>query len=78
MFSTSLINKIFNDEVDCLCPIESIILYFMIQICRNGIYADFTINELYNVKLTKPTFHSDNSSKKFKIHTYNEKYWLLF
>ena len=43
------INKIFNDEVDCLCPIESIVLYFMIQICRNGIYADFTINELYNV-----------------------------
>lgn len=32
------------------------------------------LNELYNVTLTKPTFHSDNSSKKFKIHTYDAKY----
>lgn len=32
-----------------LCPLESIILYYMIQICKNGIYTDITINELYNL-----------------------------
>jgi hypothetical protein len=43
------IKGIFNDKINMLCPLESIILYFMTQVCRNGIYADITINELYNV-----------------------------
>jgi len=43
------IKGIFNDKVNMLCPLESVILYYMTQICRNGIYSDITINELYNV-----------------------------
>jgi hypothetical protein len=35
--------------IKTLCPIESIVLYYMIQITDQGIYADITINELYNI-----------------------------
>ena len=51
-FMNSVKNKIkgiFDNKINMLCPLESVILYFMTQICRNGIYADITINELYNV-----------------------------
>ena len=43
------INEIFNNKINMLCPLESIILYFMTQICGNGLYADITINDIYNV-----------------------------
>ena len=43
------IKYIFSNEINTLCPMECIILYFMVQICSNGIYSDITINELYNI-----------------------------
>ena len=43
------IKYIFSNEINTLCPLECIILYFMIQLCSNGIYSDITINELYNI-----------------------------
>lgn len=43
------IKGIFDNEINMLCPLESVILYYMIQICKNGIYSDISINELYNV-----------------------------
>ena len=43
------IEKILNNKIKKLCPLESIILYFIIQICHQGIYTEFTINELYNL-----------------------------
>jgi hypothetical protein len=51
-FMNSVKNKIkdfFGNKVNILCPLESVILYFMTQICQNGIYSEITINELYNI-----------------------------
>jgi hypothetical protein len=51
-FMNSVKNKIkgiFDNKINMLCPLESIILCFMTQIRRNGIYTDITINELYNI-----------------------------
>ena len=36
-------------KITTLCPLESIVLYYMIQITDQGIYTDITINELYNI-----------------------------
>jgi hypothetical protein len=38
-----------ENKINELCPFESIILYYMIQIFDEGIYSDITINELYNI-----------------------------
>lgn len=44
------LKNIFEDKVNImLCPMESIILYFMMQIIRSGIKIDISINELYNI-----------------------------
>jgi len=43
------LKDIFNDKIDILCPFESVILYYMIQVSDDGIYTDITINELYNI-----------------------------
>jgi hypothetical protein len=47
-FMKDLQNKM-NNKTSELCPYESIILYYMIQIFDEGIYSDITINELYNI-----------------------------
>jgi competence CoiA-like predicted nuclease len=36
-------------NIDILCPIECIILYYMIQTSKNGIRTKFHISELYNI-----------------------------
>lgn len=41
-------NSLYN-RITTLCPLESIVLYYMIQITDQGIYTDITINELYNI-----------------------------
>jgi hypothetical protein len=38
-----------NNNNNILCPLESIILYYLIEIYNKGIYADITLNELYNI-----------------------------
>lgn len=49
-FVKDLQKKIRNiDKIDLLCPLESIIVFYMMQICQNGLYSDITINELYNI-----------------------------
>ena len=42
-------NDILNQKEVYLCPYESIILYYMYDICDNGIFCDFTITELYDI-----------------------------
>lgn len=42
-------SKINNNSNIILCPLECIVLYYMIQTTKNGIYSDITINELYNI-----------------------------
>lgn len=32
-----------------LCPMECLILHYMVQICTNGMYTDFTLNDLYYI-----------------------------
>jgi hypothetical protein len=36
-----------NDE--CMCPLESVVLYFMMEITRSGSYSDMSIDELYRI-----------------------------
>jgi hypothetical protein len=43
------INYIMQNKIDTLCPLESIILYYMISIIKEGIYTDISITELYNI-----------------------------
>lgn len=40
---------IISNKNTALCPLESIILYYMIDITHNGRYTDITTNELYNI-----------------------------
>jgi hypothetical protein len=40
---------ILSNKITALCPLESIILYYMIDIIHQGICTDITINELYNI-----------------------------
>ena len=40
---------ILSNKITILCPLESIILYYMIDITHQGIYTDITMNELYNI-----------------------------
>ena len=41
--------KILDNNLNMICPFESVILQYMIQIEKNGIYAEISINELYNI-----------------------------
>jgi hypothetical protein len=43
------ITNILNNKINKLCPLESIILYYLIEIKHRGIYAEITMNELYNI-----------------------------
>jgi len=43
------IDKIINNNINELCPLESIVLYYIIEVIDNGIFTDITINELYNI-----------------------------
>ena len=66
-FMNSIKNKIkdiISDKINMLCPLESIILYFMTQICKNGIYSDITIYELYNII----DIYSNSFSNEFVSH----------
>ena len=40
---------IINGSIKKLCPYESIILYYIIQITDQGIYSQISINDLYNI-----------------------------
>lgn len=42
-------NYINNDISLILCPLESIIFYYMIETCNNGIYTNINIIEIYNI-----------------------------
>ena len=43
------IEHIISGKVQKLCPYESIILHYMIQITDKGIYTQISINDLYNI-----------------------------
>jgi len=43
------VEGIIAGKFSILCPMESIILYYMLQTCRKGIGTDITINDLYNI-----------------------------
>ena len=43
------INYLLKNKNIQLCPLESIILYYMIQTIDQGIYTDITMNELYSI-----------------------------
>lgn len=40
---------ILSNKITALCPLESIILYYMIDITHQGTFTDITMNELYNI-----------------------------
>ena len=46
-------------NIQLLCPLESVILYFMIEICHSGIYSDTSIHELYDIIDTYANSFSD-------------------
>lgn len=43
------LKDILLNKINELCPLESIILYYMIDISQQGIYTNITMNELYNI-----------------------------
>ena len=43
------VQQIIDEKISMLCPMESIILYYMFQTCRKGLGTDITINDLYNI-----------------------------
>jgi hypothetical protein len=44
------LNKYINKDISLrLCPLESIIFYYMIETCNNGIYTNINIIEIYNI-----------------------------
>ena len=43
------INSILSGNISLLCPYECVILYYMMQICSQGIYTDISINDLYKI-----------------------------
>jgi hypothetical protein len=45
----SKVDNILNNKINELCPLESIILYYLIEIIDKGIYTEITMNELYNI-----------------------------
>ena len=61
----SKINGILNNKIHMICPFESIILYYIIQIIRDGAYSDFTINELYNIV----DIYTNSYNDTYKGHT---------
>lgn len=74
-------NIINNTNILFLCPLESVILFFMIEICSSGIYSTITIYELYNIlDIYSKSFnnnlegHKDCDCKKyFNNSSINEK-----
>jgi len=65
-FSNAIINKIDiivkGGNVSMLCPMESIILFYMIQTSKNGEYSKIHISELYNiVDIYNKSFKSEPS-----------------
>lgn len=48
-----------------LCPLETIIFYYMIEIKRNGIYSDITIDGLYNIIDIYANSFTDNQDHKY-------------
>lgn len=54
------IMKILDNNLKMICPFESIILQYMIQIVKNGIYTEISINELYNlIDIYSKSFKND-------------------
>ena len=45
----SKLKCILNANVKLLCPLESVALYYLIELRRNGVCADITIQQLYNI-----------------------------
>lgn len=43
------IKLILNKKNCLLCPLESLIMYFILEQTTSGIYSQFSINELYNI-----------------------------
>jgi len=58
------IDNIINNNINELCPFESIILYYIIEVIDNGIFTDITINELYNII----DIYNNSFDKKCKGH----------
>ncbi len=63
---TKLKSIIKGGNIDILCPMESIILFYMIQTSKNGEYSKIHISELYNIVdiynksfRFEPTLHTD-------------------
>jgi len=43
------IPKILQNQVTYLCPFEQLILYYMLEVCQEGICSNVTIKEIYNI-----------------------------
>lgn len=62
---TKLSKSIKQDKLPQLCPLESIILWHLIEICNEGKYANTTIMDIYNVIYCyEESFDSSNNIHK--------------
>jgi hypothetical protein len=70
-FIKNIKNKIKSKNLE-LCPLECIILYYMISVKTDGVYADISINELYNIiDIYNKSFNVDlpgHTNCKCRIH----------
>lgn len=43
------ISGILRNEITYLCPLEQIVLYYLFTLCKDGLYNDITIKDMYNI-----------------------------
>ena len=43
------LSSLYKSQMNYFCPLESIILYYMIECIQNGTYLNITIDDIYNV-----------------------------
>lgn len=88
------INSLIDNKknIQKLCPMQSIILYYMIEVTTRGIHTDFSIMDLYNIiDIYKKSFTVNikghdkcpckscflNKSSNIEVHKNNMKTYLL-
>jgi competence CoiA-like predicted nuclease len=66
-FISNIKRKIIKNDLKLLCPYESIILNYIIEIIDKGFKSEFSINQLYNI--TDIYYKSYNKNLNIKGHT---------
>lgn len=61
-----IIKQILNGKIQYICPYESIILHYMMEVVTNGIYSEISINDLYDITYIYKQSYKQNTKKHDK------------